>query len=227
MAGLLARAIDAMPCPVPMRIARMTLEMGRAVVMKPLEVETRVLRAGRRIQQVEAAITREGDPLARATALRMRVAEGREDAATRATAAPPPRTATPQKLFESDHPMIPGFIRAVEYERQGLPREGRATVGWTRMRCPLVEGEETSPVVRLATLSDFASGTGNPLDFMHWTSINPDLTLHVIREPRSDWIALEAETQLERDGTGQSHALFHDEQGPIARAQASLLVEPR
>lgn len=210
-----------------MRVARMTVEMTRAVVMQPVEVSAEVLRAGRRIQQVEATVRHGGEVLARATALRMRVAEGREGAATGAEATPPPRTGTSAQLFESDHPMIPGFIRAVEYQRQTLPRAGESTVAWCRMRCPLVEGEVTSPMVRFATLSDFASGTGNPLDFMNWTSINPDLTLHVMREPRSEWIALEATTQLEADGTGQSHSLFYDEEGPIAHGLASLLVEPR
>ena len=47
-----------------------------------------------------------------------------------------------------------------------------------------------TPFVRLATLCDFASGTGNPIDFTRFTSINPDLSLHVLRAPRGEWIGL-------------------------------------
>ena len=227
VAGLLARAIDALPSAAPMRITRLTVEMTRPVPMAPLTVETRILRDGRRIQQVEAAVVHDGEVRARTTALRMRTTDGREDAVIADDAVAPVRVAAPAERFDVDHPMVPGFLRAVDYERQTLPERGKPTVAWTRLRVPLVDGETPTPIVRLATLCDFASGTGNPLDFTRWTSINPDLTVHVAREPRGAWIAIEGRTRIEEDGTGLSTARFFDEQGPIAAGMASLLVEPR
>ena len=58
--GVLARAIEACASPVPMRVARMTVEMTRAVPMAPFSVHAEVTRAGRRIQQIDARIAAEG-----------------------------------------------------------------------------------------------------------------------------------------------------------------------
>jgi hypothetical protein len=95
------------------------------------------------------------------------------------------------------------------------------------MRCRLTEGEDTAPILRLATLADFASGTGNDMDYAKFTSINPDLTIHVLREPRSEWIGIRGLTRRAEDGIGQSHATIHDLQGPIANVSASLLLDRR
>jgi hypothetical protein len=37
--------------------------------------------------------------------------------------------------------------------------------------------------LRLATLADFAGGTGNDMDYSKYTSINPDLTIHDLEGP--------------------------------------------
>src|SRR2546426_918853 len=71
--GVLARAIEACESPAAMRVARMTVEMTRAVPMAPFSVHAEVTRAGRRIQQIDARIEAEGRALVRATALRVRV----------------------------------------------------------------------------------------------------------------------------------------------------------
>ena len=54
VAGLLTRAMNNIESPVPMRLSRITVEMFRGVPVSTLLIETRVLRAGRRIQSVEA-----------------------------------------------------------------------------------------------------------------------------------------------------------------------------
>jgi hypothetical protein len=122
---------------------------------------------------------------------------------------------------------IPGFIRSVEFQRWQLPERDAGGVTWVRLRVPLVEGEDVTPFVRLATICDFASGTGNALDFQRFTSINPDLSLHMLREPRGEWIGLRAWSEVEAGGIGVSHATLFDEAGVVARALVSLLVERR
>jgi hypothetical protein len=122
---------------------------------------------------------------------------------------------------------IPGFIRAIDFERSRVPERGEPGVIWSRLRVPLVEGEPLTPFVRLATLCDFASGAGNALDFARFTAINPDISLHVLRDPRGAWIGIAARSEIEPDGIGQSHATVFDEEGPVARVLVSLLVERR
>jgi Acyl-CoA thioesterase C-terminal domain/Acyl-CoA thioesterase N-terminal domain len=228
--GALARAIEECESPVPMRVARMTVEMTRAVPLVPLSVRAEVTRAGRRVQQIDARIEMGGRVLARATALRLRIGEVGSETAIPLPDPVPERAPdpAPDPQAQAFTPgLLAGFLRAVDFQRARVPRHGKSGLAWTRLRVPLVEGEIATPFVRLATLCDFASGAGNALDFRRSTSINPDLSLHVLREPRGEWIGLEARTGVEADGIGQSHAVLFDERGAIAHALASLLVERR
>jgi hypothetical protein len=223
--GVLARAIEACETPVPMRVARMTVEMTRAVPMAPFSVHAEVTRAGKRIQQIDARIEADGTTLVRATALRVRIA--RDDAAIAVAFREPVPPRAPGPPSEFAMRFAPGFIRALDFMRTRLATREQQGITWSRMRVPLVDDEPVTPLVRLATICDFASGTGNPIDFMRFTSINPDLSLHVLREPRGEWIGIAANSGVEADGIGQSSATLFDDEGPIARSLVSLLVEPR
>jgi hypothetical protein len=225
--GVLARAIEGCASPGPMRVARMTVEMTRAVPMEPFVVFAEVTRAGRRIQQIDARIEAGGLVLVRAGALRMRVGALGAEAALPSREPVPGRPERPTSVPQNVMPFVPGFIRAVDFLRVRTPVRGGDGAIWSRLRVPLVEGEAVTPFVRLATLCDFASGAGNALDFMRFTSINPDLSLHVLREPRGEWIGITARSEIEADGVGQSHATLFDAEGPVARALVSLLVERR
>jgi hypothetical protein len=223
--GVLARAIEVCESPVPMRLVRMTVEMTRAVPMSPFSVHAEVTRAGKRIQQIDARIEVDGQTLVRATALRVRV--GSLDAALDAPFDEPVPVRAPGPPSEFVMRFAPGFIRSLEFLRTRLAVRGADGVTWARLRVPLVEGEPVTPLVRLATICDFASGTGNPIDFLRFTSINPDLSLHVLREPRGEWIGITARSGISPDGIGLSHGTLFDDEGPVARALVSLLVERR
>lgn len=230
VAGLLTRAMHRMPSPVPMRLSRITVEMFRGVPMTPLRVETRVVRAGRRIQSVEANLFDKETQVARATGLRVRLDDGLAELATSDAPDPslgrPPEGPVPAHRAPEGFEMPPGFIHAVDFVRPE-PVDGQPNHVWVRLRCRLIEGEETPPIERFATLADFASGTGNAMDYTRYTSINPDLTMHVLREPRSDWLGIVGHTRRAVDGIGQSTATIHDLEGPIAIAQATLLLDRR
>jgi len=231
VAGLLTRALHRLESPAPMRLSRITVEMFRGVPMTPLRVETRVLRAGRRIQSVEANLFDKETQVARATGLRVRREPSMSIVETNETldarlGTPPEGTISPfqpRPGFE----IPPGFINAIDFVRDDSPKPGEPATVWARLRCRLIEGEDTAPILQLATLADFASGTGNDMDYAKYTSINPDLTIHVLREPRSEWIGIRGLTQRAGDGIGQSHATIHDLEGPIANVSASLLLDRR
>jgi hypothetical protein len=225
--GVLARAIEACDCPVPMRVVRMTVEMTRAVPMAPFSIHAEVTRAGRRIQQIDARIEAEGRALVRATALRVREGGADANAAIPFAEPVPERVPGPPRDPEIISVFPPGFIRALDFLRTRVATRGQDGVIWARLRVPLVEGEPLTPFVRLATLCDFASGTGNPIDFMRFTSINPDLSLHVLRAPEGEWIGMRGRSGIEADGIGQSCATLFDERGAIAHALVSLLIERR
>ena len=72
VSGILARAVERVEAPCPMRIARLSIDLMRPVPMKALSPKVRVVRAGRRIQVVDAWLEYEGKAVARASALRVR-----------------------------------------------------------------------------------------------------------------------------------------------------------
>ncbi|HPG27220.1 MAG: thioesterase family protein [Spirochaetaceae bacterium] len=230
VSGLLTRAMNRAPAPVPMRLARMTIEMFRGVPVARLRVETRVVRGGRRIQSVEAGIFADDTLVARATGLRIRVDEALAELGTPIPLDPAlgqPPDPVPERFRTLSGVTIPGFVHAVDIVTEGASVCGEPVNLWTRLRCPLVAGEAIDPVERLATLVDFASGTGNAMDYTRFTAINPDLSIHVLREPRSDWIGVRGVSLRSGDGIGQSAAWIHDLEGPVARVQASLLLDRR
>jgi hypothetical protein len=123
---------------------------------------------------------------------------------------------------------LPGYIRAVELRRhQQEPRNGMPAVCWSRLRCRVVEGQEPSPLVRLASQADFVSGMANGLDFARYVSINPDVTVQVERMPEGEWIGIEAVTTIAANGIGHSRGTLHDRRGPIGHAASALYIAPR
>src|ERR1700730_8309435 len=71
-AALLARALErADPGPADF-VTRLTVELLRPVPLAPIEVRTRTVRPGKRVQWLEASLVVEDQEVARATALRLR-----------------------------------------------------------------------------------------------------------------------------------------------------------
>jgi len=98
---------------------------------------------------------------------------------------------------------------------------------WMRLREPLVPGEETTPLVRLVATADFGNGISAELAFDSYLFINADLTVHLWRRPRGEWIGLDAKTVLMDGGVGTAESVLHDETGPVGRALQTLVVQPR
>lgn len=231
VAGLLARAVEQVPTPVPMRVARLTLDMLRRVPVRPLSITTEVLRTGKRIQAVRAEL-HDGDLLvASAVAMLVRTGAGIDMSPYRQPEVPlpPPPGSTDQPVaFNPRTDMPEGFPHVVEFDRVvGSFRGGSPSKTWVRLVVPFMRGEETTPLVRLMALSDFTSGLGAFLPYDQFVSINPDLTIHVLRYPTSERICVDAETWADADGIGQSRGRLFDEAGLCALSNASLFIESR
>lgn len=231
VAGVLARAVEQVATPVPMRVARFTLDMMRRVPLKPLGISTEVLRTGKRIQTVRAEL-QDGD-LVVASAMAVSVRTGAEiDVSSYrqpdAPLPPPPGSADKPPTFSPLAVMPDGFPHVVEFDRVvGSSQGGTPSKTWVRPLVPFVRGEETSPLVNLMAMSDFTSGLGSFLPFDQYVSINTDLSIHVLRYPTSDRIGIDAETWADADGIGQSRARLFDETGLCALSNASLFIETR
>ena len=98
---------------------------------------------------------------------------------------------------------------------------------WFRGERPIVEGAPISQAMRVALAADFSNGVSSVLDFKKWMFINADLTVTLAREPVGEWILLNSEMTLGKDGAGLAVSRLGDEKGYFGRAVQCLLVEPR
>ena len=226
--ALLARAIERHEPGdgPPVRVARLTIELLRPVPLGLVEVRTRTLRPGKKVQVVEASLLASETEVARATGLRIRehpvpLPEG----AHRTDRIAGPSTAPPFAFESRVGPL--SFGAAMEFApiAGGPGQVGPATV-WFRLKVPVVAGEETSPLMRVAAAADFGNGVSAVVDWNGgWMFINPDLTIHLGRSPVGEWVALDAVTYASDDGIGFAESALYDEDGRIGRAVQSLLFD--
>jgi acyl-Coa thioesterase superfamily protein/acyl-CoA thioesterase superfamily protein len=228
-AALLARCAEVVPGGELMMVVRLTVELLRPVPVSPLSVETRLLRPGRKVQLVGASLHAGDVEVARATALRIRTLDLPLPPEISAVAPPPgPERGTPGGSAWTGLIDYPAFHnQGVEHRfvAGAFDRPGPAT-DWIRLRVPVVAGEETSPLVRVAAVADFGNGVSWVLSRMEgWQFINPDLTIGLHRMPAGEWVCLEADTAVEPTGVGQAHSRLWDERGALGRAMQSLLLD--
>jgi hypothetical protein len=226
------------------QVGRVTFEILRPVPIALVGVAARVVRPGKRVELLEAELTdADGEVLIRATAWRVRRAEvpipsglsgadgpgliGTSPSTLRPGFVPPgPDEATERPFFDTGQSV--GYHTAMEYRFvTGAFLEPGPATAWLRMRHPLVEGEEPSPLQRVLVVADTGNGISATLDYARFVFINVDLSVHLHRMPSGDWICLDAITIPEPEGVGISDTALYDERGPIGRAVQTLLVDER
>lgn len=210
------------------QVGRITYEVLRAVPIAPLRVEARVVRPGRRVEMFEAELTDEaGEALMRAQGWRLRTELVDFDEPEPAPEPPPgPESGEPGQFFHTGYDV--GYHAAMEYRftRGAFMERGPATV-WMRMAVPLLAGEEPSPLQRVLAAADSGNGVSAALDWSRYLFINVDLSVHLHRLPKGEWVCLDAVTLPEPNGIGMADTRLLDEQGPIGRAAQTLLVADR
>ena len=226
--ALLARSVERYDDGERMFVARLTIELLRPIPIAPLVVRERLLRPGKKVQLIEASLFAEEVEVARCTALRIRRAEISLPSGLPTVPSPPgpeagitsgPRSAESAGEAFHSHAVEHRFVAG------GFDRPGPAT-DWIRLRVPLVRGERTSPLCRVAAAADFGNGVSsivNPAE--GYLFINPDLTVYLDRYPGGEWVCLDAVTYVQPHGVGLAESLIFDEHGPIGRAVQSLLLE--
>ncbi len=98
---------------------------------------------------------------------------------------------------------------------------------WIRLLAPVVEGEEPSPLQRVAAAADFGNGVSRVLPWETHLFINPELTVQLLRPAEGAWICLDARSLIGEAGIGMAESALYDERGRIGAAAQSLLVDAR
>jgi acyl-CoA thioesterase len=222
VAALFAREFERLPSSDDMQVARLTVDLLRPVPTRPLAIAVEVLREGRRIQVAEASMTVSGVEVARATVLRIRSASlDVPDHPTREPLPGPDGLADYTMPDADDGVWFHSHGVQTRWVEGSFAEPGPATV-WMRLAVPLVEGEEATPVQRVAAVSDFPNGVSAVLP-VGWWYINADLTVHLGRLPRGEWVALRARTDVD-GGVGLAQAELFDRHGALGHSLQSLYV---
>ncbi len=230
--GLLARAVDLVPTAVPMQVVRFTVDLFRPVPMLPLTVESVVRRNCKRIQVVDAYLRSEEVEVGRVSALKIRLADLDLDPVTIEWKPPTePEQLEPMTWgtgFGSRGEIIRFHYNAMEIRTvdDSFNSHGRG-ISWFRLRYPVVEGEELTPFVRLATIADMSNGNSQSLDPRVWIYINPDITLYSHRMPEGEWVGMDSIARQHRSGIGLADTLVFDRLGPLGRISQAQLVDRR
>jgi hypothetical protein len=226
-AALIGREIESLDGADEFQVGRVTFEILKSVPIGPVRVEAEVVRPGRRVQLVEASLSNGEGELVRARAWRLRTGSIELPAEISEPAPPPgPEQGSEPEFFATGDSV--GYHTAMEWKAvSGAFLElGPATV-WMRMRHPLIAGEEPSPLQRTLIAADVGNGISAVLDWRSYLFINVDLTVHLERMPRGEWVCVDAVTLPQANGIGTAESVLSDTDGRIGRSAQTLLLSSR
>jgi hypothetical protein len=229
--AILARAVENVPTLEPMQVARLTVDLTRPVPLAPLQIETEVVREGRRIQLVDAWLRAGTSELGRARALKIRI--GDLDLPVPETDTMPAGPENMDRLTWRGHFGEVGDLERFHYDaveirtREGSFSKSGPGASWFRLLVPVVDGEEPSDFVRLATLADMANGNSQVLDPTVHAFVNPDISLHIHRMPRGEWIGMRSVSYPQPHGIGIADTTLYDLEGRIGRVVQSQYLDLR
>ena len=177
-----------------------------------------MLREGRKARTVEASLGQGGKPVARCTAVFLRM-----DPALNAA----PVDRTPPRLGPDAGRPIPDVARRWSPFFTGvdtrtvdgdLLKPGPAAC-WFNLERALVPGETNSALVHTVSAADLASGISAVVNLREVTFVNADLTLVFWRRPRAPWILLSSETHVGDQGTGVARGTLSDLDGAFGACE--------
>jgi hypothetical protein len=228
-AALIACAFERIEPGSQLLIARLGFEFLKPIRFEPLELSAKIVRDGRRVQELAAELKAGTELICRASALRVQAVP---EELPRGGPAPTATMPGPEDGKASTYALSGSTAASLgttgmEMVWLGDPwmlGPGRV---WMRPRRPFLPDEPDSPLMRLAAAADFGNGVSAELPFEEYLFINADLTIHLWRQPVGEWIGLDARTLLHEGGMGTTESLLHDTSGPVGRAFQTLVVQPR
>ena len=212
-------------------IGRLGFEFLRPAPFAALELVETVLRDGRRVRELGAELSAEGRVICRASALCVTpVPAGLPVASAEDSgAAMPGVDEAIGVVFTLDRTPEQDSFAASAMEMRWLddPEAAGPARVWMRMRIPLLDGERATPLALAAGVADFGNGVSRVLPFEEYVFINADLSLHLHRPPRGEWVGIDARSLFAPGGAGLSESALRDVDGPFGRSFQTLVVQAR
>jgi hypothetical protein len=237
VAALLAHSVEQLASDgVDWFIARLTVELERPVPVEPLRYHAEVSRAGRKVSIVDAWITRAdtGAVLARARAIRIRTADvplpfDNTDLGPLLVIEPaPPGPANGRPGIQDDDAPVAFHRGGTEHRFVRELAVGAGPVfDWIRVCVPLLPEQALTPLQRVAAAVDFASGISGVLPWDSHSFVNPDLTIHLFRPLRGEWVGMASATHHGTHGIGMTDTAVFDLDGRVGSSNQSLVLDLR
>jgi hypothetical protein len=208
-----------------LRVGRLLLDILGAIPVAPVKVRAWVARPGARISlmvaEMSPAAPEAGDrPVARVSAWLL----APSDTSDVATDRHPPLVEGPARTDAHGWQGAPGYLESITWRTQATV-PGEAGVAWLSPLVPLVYGEDTTALQRLAMVVDSANGIGAALDPRQFVFMNTDTAVHLHRPPLGDDFGVRARGSIGPDGIGVTTAEIFDRQGFIGTSAQTLLVQ--
>jgi hypothetical protein len=225
-ATLLLHAIERAYPRADARVGRIAFDFFGPVPSAELSVSTEIVRPGARIELARGRLSAGSKVAMEASAWRIAAQPGRVDPVVD-TRRPPPLPGPQDQQPFVELPFF-GYGQALEWRFvAGSFRELGPSTAYARPLLPLLEGVPLSALERLMLMVDSANGISAALDPLRFMFVPVELTVSVRRPPRTEWVGMRAETLIEADGIGQTHAELFDEEGYLGLATQTLFVAPR
>lgn len=223
VAGLLAREAEKNWGAEGFRVGRMTVDLYRMPIFAPVEVSSKIVRESRRIKVVDTEFMNGGKSAGRASVVFLKESESPEGYiwGPPAWTVPPPDSVEPAVSADGDRPQM--------WETRRIDPDSTAKGPkrcWISEIHGLVEGEELTPLQRVALAADFASPFSNADDQgLQW--LNADITLYLNRYPSTRWVGFETNGHQSADGISVAECSLYDESGAIGRSAVVAIANKR
>lgn len=220
LAGLLAATLDWEAAQMNAGIAlQCSILLLRPAPVEPCTVSTKVLRTGGRVTVLAASLEAGGKQCALAQSIYVRPQEvGHWPLPSAEQLAPLPSELVPRP---SAYGLEPWFRDTVEVRHSG-------EIYWLRALKAVVP--DMTSMARVCAHADWASGLSR-VDTLEEPKVagfpNVDLSVHLAREARGEWIGLKPRSRWYAHGVGTTDTELYDVFGPLGRACHSLVLIPR
>lgn len=202
-------------------IGRLSYDILGTVPIAVVDATVSVLRSGRTVELVQAALHHDGRAYVTVRAWLMKPGD------TSALAGSPlPPIADEDQMQPWDPTSVwPGGYIASTRVRRNQSSPGRAAY-WVHATESLLDDEAVSTLASAATLFDISNGMTVRQDPREVAFPNVDLTVHLFTQPRTDYLGFDTSVSFGDHGLGLTHTILHDGYGPIGAMSQILTVRP-
>jgi hypothetical protein len=206
-----------------LRLARISVDFLGPIPRREFRVEVATIKPGRLTTLNEARMIVDGKVAVTARAWHLAPGPPAPADTPTSLAAPLPQV---ERSFEGLEDW--GYGQAIEWRpTHGDLGEPGETHVWSRVRMPLIDGEELDGQDRVLIVADSANGLSAVLPMDKWLSIPPTMTTTLLRPAAGEWVHLACRTALTDDGLGLATATLHDLSGELGAVAQPLLVRSR